>query len=165
MMHVAYTHVLLTKASHMATPDFKETGRHNHTCTWRAEAPVTMMVVYGASRVGPQNGLFKKAHGTWHLSSPGVDLWADLMVLSTPSVSPTSSERKGDICFSLYSETEGLNESRASIHGWETISPRGWRPEIEPTSSWILAGFVSAVPQWELLIYAFQLRRIYKDFS
>ena len=26
------------------------------------------------------------------------------------------------------------------------------RPGIEPTSSWILVGFVSAAPQWELLI-------------
>ena len=27
------------------------------------------------------------------------------------------------------------------------------RPGIEPTSSWILAGFVNAEPQWELLLY------------
>ena len=28
------------------------------------------------------------------------------------------------------------------------------RPEIEPTSSWILVGFVSTVPHWELLLFS-----------
>ena len=26
------------------------------------------------------------------------------------------------------------------------------RPEIEPASSWLLVGFISAAPQWELLM-------------
>ena len=34
----------------------------------------------------------------------------------------------------------------------ESLTPRA-RPGIEPASSWILVGFVSAVPQWELLAF------------
>ena len=34
---------------------------------------------------------------------------------------------------------------------WECRIPDHWaRPGIEPTSSWILVGFISAAPQWEL---------------
>ena len=60
MTHLTCTHISLAKASHKATPDFKETGKQNCTCAWRGEAPVTTMVIYGASMIGAQNGLFKK---------------------------------------------------------------------------------------------------------
>ena len=35
-----------------------------------------------------------------------------------------------------------------------TVSPNHWAsPGVEPTSSWILVRFVSAMPQWELLFF------------
>lgn len=75
MTHVTCTHISLAKASHMATPDFRETGKHNRTCAWRGEVPVTTVVIYGASMTGAQNGLLKKKNnGTWPSSSPGVGL-------------------------------------------------------------------------------------------
>lgn len=42
---------------------------------------------------------------------------------------------EGDILFSLHSEAEGLSESRASSHGWETVDPRGRRPKRHHASS------------------------------
>ena len=42
-----------------------------------------------------------------------------------------------------------LNISRSLAH-WA-------RPGIEPTSSWTLVGFISNVPQWELLILIFNI--------
>ena len=50
----------------------------------------------------------------------------------------------------------GLHHSHSN-----TRSPTHWsRPGIKPTSSWILAGSVSAVPQWEL-----PHQTIFKDLS
>ena len=42
-----------------------------------------------------------------------------------------------------------------TAHGNVGSLPHWARPEIEPESSWIRVGFVSAVPQWELLLKVF----------
>ena len=48
-----------------------------------------------------------------------------------------------------------VSATYTTTHG-NTGSPAHWsKPGMEPTSSWILVGFVSAVPQWELMKHHF----------
>lgn len=56
------------------------------------------------------------------------------LLLNLPEFRPGGREG-GDILFSLHSEAEGLSESRASSHGWETVDPRGQRPKCHHASS------------------------------
>ena len=45
-----------------------------------------------------------------------------------------------------------LQPAYTTVHGNAGSLTHYVRPGIEPASSWILVGFISAEPQWELLI-------------
>ena len=45
----------------------------------------------------------------------------------------------------------------AAAHGKNGFLTHGVRPETEPASSWILVGFITPVPQWELLALVLEL--------
>ena len=94
----------------------------------------------------------------YYFSSYFIDLFAFLRATSTAY---TGSQARGQIgataagsCHS-HSNSESESHLQPTAHG-NTGSLTHWaRPEIKPTSSWILVRFISAEPQWKLLNWYF----------
>ena len=85
-------------------------------------------------------GCFFLGPHLWHMDVLGLGVESELQLLAYATA--TATQDLSHVC-----------NPRSSSWQHQILHPRV-RPGIESTSSWILVGFVSAVPQQELPIYA-----------